>query len=95
MLEEAAERHRIVRVLEDDEEWRKTVVDEVVRLVVPSLQQRIRRRSLERVGTCFRHCFRHSMYCFVDVFVSFSPMHIGRNVSVFRQVVRWAFFNQS
>ena len=26
-------------MLEDDEEWRKTVVDEVVRLVVPSLQQ--------------------------------------------------------
>ena len=39
LLEEVAKRHRIARVLEDDEEWRKTVVDEVVRLVVPNLQQ--------------------------------------------------------
>ena len=39
LLEEVAEHHRIARVLEDDEEWRKTVVDEVVRLVVPNLQQ--------------------------------------------------------
>ena len=33
------ERHRIARVLEDDEEWRKSVVDGVVRLVVHNLQQ--------------------------------------------------------
>ena len=39
LLEEVAERHRIARVLEDDEEWRKTVVDGIVRLVVPNLQQ--------------------------------------------------------
>ena len=39
LLEEVAERHRIARVSEDDEEWRKTVVDEVARLVVPNLQQ--------------------------------------------------------
>ena len=90
LLEEVAERHRIARVLEDDEEGKETVADEVVRLVVPSLRRRIRRRSLVRVGTCFRHF----MYYFVDVFISFSPMQTRRNVSVFRQVVRWAF-NQS
>ena len=39
LLEEVAERHWIARVLEDDEEWRKTIVDGVVRLVVPNLQQ--------------------------------------------------------
>ena len=39
LLEEVAERHRIARVLEDDEEGKETVADEVVRLVVPNLQQ--------------------------------------------------------
>lgn len=39
LLEEVAERHRIAKVLEDDEEGKETVADEVVRLVVPSLQQ--------------------------------------------------------
>ena len=39
LLEEVAERHRTARVLEDDEEGKETVADEVVRLVVPNLQQ--------------------------------------------------------
>jgi len=34
-----AERHRMARVLEEDEEGRDTVVEEVVKLVVPSLQR--------------------------------------------------------
>ena len=56
LLEEVAERHRIARVLEDDEEWRKTVVDEVARLVVPNLQQfttKNREKELSKSGYLF------------------------------------------
>ena len=56
LLEEVAERHWIARVLEDDEEWRKTVVDEVVRLVVPNLQQfttKNKEKELSKSGYLF------------------------------------------
>lgn len=39
LLEEVGERHRIAKVLEDDSEERSAVGEEVVRLVVPSLQR--------------------------------------------------------
>lgn len=39
LLEEVAERHRLARVLQDDTEGRETVSEEVVKLVVPSLQR--------------------------------------------------------
>ncbi|KAH7889211.1 Cullin repeat-like-containing domain protein [Phlebopus sp. FC_14] len=39
LLDEVGERHRLGKVLEEDGEGRKAVADEVVKLVVPSLQQ--------------------------------------------------------
>jgi Exo70 exocyst complex subunit. len=39
LLEEVMERHKVAKVLEDDEEGRETIADEVIRLVVPSLQR--------------------------------------------------------
>jgi exocyst complex component 7 len=39
LLEEVMERHRMAKVLEDDEEGREILADEVVKLVVPSLQR--------------------------------------------------------
>ncbi|KAI0250886.1 exocyst complex component exo70 subunit [Lactifluus subvellereus] len=39
LLEETKERHQLARVLEDDEEQREMLEDEVVKLVVPSLQR--------------------------------------------------------
>ncbi|KAG1772870.1 Cullin repeat-like-containing domain protein [Suillus placidus] len=39
LLEEVGERHRIAKVLEDDSEERSAVGEEVVKLVVPSLQR--------------------------------------------------------
>jgi exocyst complex protein 7 len=39
LLEEVAERHRVAKVLEEDEETREQVCEEVVKLVVPSLQR--------------------------------------------------------
>ncbi|KAF4582516.1 hypothetical protein EYR38_002642 [Pleurotus pulmonarius] len=39
LLEEVVERHKLGKVLEDDEEGRETLADEVVKLVVPSLQR--------------------------------------------------------
>jgi exocyst complex protein 7 len=39
LLEETRERHQLARVLEDDEEQRRSLEDEAVKLVVPSLQR--------------------------------------------------------
>jgi exocyst complex protein 7 len=39
LLEEVAERHRMARVLEDDVDQREQIEDEVVRLILPSLQR--------------------------------------------------------
>ncbi|KAI0030280.1 Cullin repeat-like-containing domain protein [Vararia minispora EC-137] len=43
LLEETKERHALMRVLEDDNEARAELVDEVVRLVIPSLQRFLQR----------------------------------------------------
>ena len=51
LLEETKERHQLARVLEDDEEQREMLEDEVVRLVVPSLQrftQRMREKEFSK-----------------------------------------------
>ncbi|EMD34621.1 hypothetical protein CERSUDRAFT_86027 [Gelatoporia subvermispora B] len=45
LLEEITERHRIAKVLQDDQEGRDTVADEAVKLVVPSLQRFIQRNG--------------------------------------------------
>ncbi|CAL1708427.1 unnamed protein product [Somion occarium] len=45
LLEEVAERHRLARVLQDDREGRETMCDEVVKLVVPSLQRFTQRNT--------------------------------------------------
>ncbi|OCH84783.1 hypothetical protein OBBRIDRAFT_798791 [Obba rivulosa] len=45
LLEEVTERHRIAKVLQDDQEGRETVSDEAVKLVVPSLQRFIQRNG--------------------------------------------------
>ncbi|PSS18880.1 hypothetical protein PHLCEN_2v3195 [Hermanssonia centrifuga] len=45
LLEEVAERHRIARVLQDDQDGRETVAEEVVKLVVPSLQRFTQRNT--------------------------------------------------
>ena len=47
LLEEIKERHHLARVLEEDAEWRKMLEDEVVKLVVPSLQ-RLTQKMLEK-----------------------------------------------
>jgi exocyst complex protein 7 len=39
LFEEVGERHRMARVLEEDSEERSAVGEEVVKLIVPSLQQ--------------------------------------------------------
>jgi len=39
LLDEIKERHQLARVLEDDEDQREMLEDEVVKLVVPSLQR--------------------------------------------------------
>ena len=45
LLEEVSERHRLARVLQDDNEGRDTVSEEVVKLVVPSLQRFTQRNT--------------------------------------------------
>ncbi len=39
LLEETKERHQIARVLEDDDEQREMLEEEVIKLVVPSFQR--------------------------------------------------------
>ncbi|KAF8653415.1 hypothetical protein AX16_003958 [Volvariella volvacea WC 439] len=39
LLEEVVERHKMAKVLEEDEDGRETIEDEVIKLVVPSLQR--------------------------------------------------------
>ena len=51
LLEETKERHQLARVLEDDAEQREMLADEVIRLVVPSLQrftQRMREKEFSK-----------------------------------------------
>ncbi len=45
LLEEVAERHRLAKVLHDDRAGRDTVCEEVVKLVVPSLQRFTQRNT--------------------------------------------------
>ena len=45
LLEEVAERHRMAHVLQDDKDGRETVSEEVVKLVVPSLQRFTQRNT--------------------------------------------------
>ena len=44
LLEEIGERHRIARVLEEEEEGKKAIAEEAVKLVVPSLQRFIQKQ---------------------------------------------------
>jgi exocyst complex protein 7 len=51
LLEETRERHQVARVLEDDDDERGMLEDEVVKLVVPSLQrftQRMREKEFSK-----------------------------------------------
>lgn len=51
LLEETKERHQLARVLDDDGEQREMLEDEVVKLVVPSLQrftQRMREKEFSK-----------------------------------------------
>jgi len=60
LLEEVIERHRLVKVMEDDEEGRGTIGDEVVKLVVPALQrftQKQRDKEFSKSG-CSNFFFR-------------------------------------
>ncbi|KAI0341310.1 hypothetical protein BDW22DRAFT_289045 [Trametopsis cervina] len=45
LLEEVAERHRLAKVLHDDKDGRETVCEEVVKLVIPSLQRFTQRNT--------------------------------------------------
>lgn len=44
LLEEVGERHRVAKVLDEDEEGKKALSEEVVKLVVPSLQRFIQKQ---------------------------------------------------
>lgn len=53
LFEEVVERHRMARVLDDDEEGRDAVVEEVVKLVIPSLRkftQKNREKEFSKSG---------------------------------------------
>ncbi|KAH9031724.1 hypothetical protein EDB84DRAFT_1562221 [Lactarius hengduanensis] len=62
LLDEIKERHQLARVLEDDEEQRALVEDEVpvAELVVPSLQ-RFTQKMREEFSKNIRNCSEHSL----------------------------------
>ena len=53
LLDEIAERHRLVRVLPDDARSRDALGDEAVKLVVPSLQRFIQKNKDFSKSKCF------------------------------------------
>ena len=55
LLEETKERHQLARVLDDDEEQRRSLEDEVVRLVVPSLQRFTQKMREKEFSKSKRH----------------------------------------
>ena len=57
MLDEAKERHALIRVLDDDVEARRELADEVVRLVVPSLQRFMQRTKEKEFSKSACLCF--------------------------------------
>ena len=67
LLEETRERHQLARVLEDDEEQRRSLEEEAVKLVVPSLQrfeQKMREKEFSK-SKCWvlSKCLLHKMVC--------------------------------
>ena len=58
LLEEVVERHRLAKVMEDDEEGRETIGDEVVRLVIPALQRFTQKQKDKEFSksACFAFC---------------------------------------
>lgn len=60
LLDELAERHKLVRVLPDDARNRDALGDEAVKLVVPSLQRFIQKNKDFSKSECFE-CFETKM----------------------------------
>ena len=60
LLEEVVERHRLSKVMEDDEEGRETIGDEVVRLVVPALQRFTQKQKDKEFSksACYSFCIQ-------------------------------------
>ena len=55
LLEETRERHQLARVLDDDEEQRRSLEDEAVKLVVPSLQRFTQKMREKEFSKSKRH----------------------------------------
>lgn len=56
LLEEVMERHKLAKVMEDDEDGRETIGEEVIKLVIPSLQrftQKHRDKEFSKSEPCF------------------------------------------
>lgn len=67
LLEEVGERHRMAKVLEEDEEARKAVAEEAVKLVIPSLQRFTQKQRDKE----FSKSQCHYYYRFVGLIVPF------------------------
>ena len=65
LLEEVAERHRMARVLSDDKDGRETVSEEVVKLVVPSLQ-RFTQRNIGKEFSKSKYYCGSTFHCSSD-----------------------------
>lgn len=77
LLEEVSERHKIAKVLQDDQSGREQMAEEVVKLVVPSLQRFIQRNT----GKEFSKSRRGLQLFFVINFNVRIPLQIRRSIS--------------
>lgn len=70
LLEEVMERHKFAKVLEDDDDGRETIGDEVTKLVVPSLQrftQKHREKEFSKSKqSFFRLAYEHMLMLVFD-----------------------------
>jgi exocyst complex protein 7 len=66
LLEEVMERHKMAKVMEDDPEGRETIGDEVVKLVIPSLQrftQKHRDKEFSKSKQCISRMILEAHVC--------------------------------
>lgn len=74
LLEEVGERHRMAKVLEEDDEARKAVGEEAVKLVIPSLQRFTQKQRDKE--------FSKSQCHYYYGFVGLTPSYPGRSTEV-------------
>ena len=65
LLDDVVETHQMARLLPDDPDGRENIVEEVIKLVVPSLRRFIQKNKEKEFSKS--ECGVHFFYCYVGV----------------------------